>query len=658
MKWSYGKQDWSTFERGEENGWLMTNGLGGFASTNQMGGVSRGDQALLMAALKAPNVRACILHRLKEEVDGIPCSSQAFADGTREEGFRFLSAFSFEDTPWWIFHIKGAELHKEAAMIQGENAIGIRYELHNRSSWRVELVVTPFFRFAPKGQEPDSKIHMEINGNLISSGPYQVTLHTNGRVEKTEELREIYFYQQDARDGRQETGTGVSNHRIRVSAEPGERVVLDLVYSLGAEALAATAEDMIREAKEYRKKLENQSGLTSQLGKALAGSAGQFISRRDSTDGKTILAGFPFFEDWGRDTMIALPGICISTGRFEEAREILRTFALYERDGLMPNLFPEGGQEPMYNTADAALLFIHCVYYYVKASGDMGFFEEMRPVMERIVNGYKAGARFNIGMDKDGLIRAGAGLDQVTWMDVRAGNILPTPRHGKPVEINVYWYNGLKMLEELLAEAGEKERSAVYGRMAVRAREAFNRLFWMEKKGYLKDVVSEKEGQTADTQLRCNQIWAVSMPFSILDRNREKRVVETVFEKLYTPYGLRTLECEDPQFHPFYGGSMLERDLAYHQGTVWVFPLGAFFLAELKVNDYSLEAAEWVEQKLLVLSNALREGCIGQLPEIYDGENPVFSKGCFAQAWSTGEILRAVEMVEHIKVGGLFKWKK
>ena len=231
----------------------------------------------------------------------------------------------------------------------------------------------------------------------------------------------------------------------------------------------------------------------------------------------------------------------------------------------------------------------------------------------------------------------------MTWMDVRVGDILPTPRHGKPVEINAYWYNALCMMDELARTAyapEEGREGGEYALLAAKVKESFEGQFWNEEAGCLKDVLS---GTKADGQVRCNQIWAVSLPFSLLSPEKEKQVVDVVFQKLYTPYGLRTLAPEDGEFHPFYGGQVLERDLAYHQGTVWVFPLGAYYLAYLKVNGYSKEARACVERQLESMEAALREGCIGQLPEIYDGENPVSSKGCFAQAWSVGEILRVYD---------------
>ena len=310
----------------------------------------------------------------------------------------------------------------------------------------------------------------------------------------------------------------------------------------------------------------------------------------------------------------------------------------------MPNLFPEGESQPMYNTVDAALLLINSVWQYVRRTGDWDFAREAWPVMERIIAGYRRGTHHAIGMDSDGLIYAGGGLDQVTWMDVCVNGILPTPRHGKPVEINAYWYNALRIMDALAETLGMDRGD--YLELSRQVKASFVEKFYLEEKGYLKDVIS---GTGADDQLRCNQIWAVSMPFTMLSPEQEKMVVDTVSRWLHTPCGLRTLSPEDPEYHPHYGGSQLNRDLAYHQGTTWVFPMGAYYLAWLKVHGYSREAAEDVRGQLDALEAMLREGCLGQLPEIYDGDHPSEGKGCFAQAWSVGEMLRVFEALEKIK---------
>ena len=738
MKWTYGKQDWKLTAcgksqapseegcaRGLENCYLMTNGLGGFSSLTMTGAAARNDHAFLMACAQAPNHRYNLVHRLKEELilaekdGGVEpgagaesdagavqetrrmLSTQEFAGREPETGCRYLSFFSWEDTPVWRFLTDGVEIVKEAGLEHGSNRAALRYEITNRSRKMATLRVTPFYQFVPKGKdmEPDQRIVSAPSGRIRAEGAApgcpELYLRTNGERENIPRVQETLYYRYDACDGRRETGRTQTDHRICMAVPAGETRTLEIVFE--TEPSDRSAGRILTDMKERRKTLRQRAHFLSETAGALAAAADQFVSGRDSTRGETILAGYPFFEDWGRDTMIALPGVCLSTGRYETAKSILRTFAVNERDGLMPNLFPEGGNEPMYNTADAALLFINCVYLYYRKTRDAAFVKEMYPVMERIVTGYRQGTRFGIHMDDDGLIAAGQGLDQVTWMDVRVGEILPTPRHGKPVEINAYWYNALRIMEKLGAaivlerpagsgadvpkqaeasEAGAAGTGAAgtpaagnpdYGALAERVKRSFTEKFWDEKRGCLRDVILEgfpkaetggglsksetgggfpPDAAHAQEQLRCNQIWAVSLPFTMLDPEKERRIVETVFEKLYTPYGLRTLEVEDREFHPFYGGPMEERDMAYHQGTVWVFPLGAYYLAYLKVHDCSEEAKRTVKEQLETLEPALREGCIGQLPEIYDGENPVSSKGCFAQAWSVGEILRVYEALE------------
>ncbi len=652
MKWIYGKHDWNTLERGEENCYLMTNGLGGFSSMTMTGAAARNDHALLMACVQAPNHRYNLVHRLKEQVvfedRRHVISTQEFADGHREEGYRCLSSFTYEDTPVWKYQIEGVSIQKEAGLKPGANTAALRYEIENRGKEHCMLCVTPFYQFVPKGSDMDAGQVIEKEGEELNhkarlkSGSLTLFVRTNGEIEDISEIKETYYYRYDACDGRRENGTAKAVHEITLFVGPGEQKTLEIMFEM--ESSKETASEVIDAVKTFRREWEKHSGFTSEMGKTLAKSASQFISKRESTGGLTILAGYPFFEDWGRDTMIALPGLTISTGQFETAKQILRTFAVNERNGLMPNLFPEGGNEPLYNTVDAALLFINCVYLYYEATKDLEFVKEVFPVMERIINGYQNGTEFGIRMDEDGLIRAGEGLAQVTWMDVRIGDILPTPRHGKPVEINAYWYNALRIMEQFTRLiTGDEKKVTGYSALAEKVKDSFREKFWSDKNQCLRDVLS---GTSADEQIRCNQIWAVSMPFTMLNREKEKQIVETVFKKLYTPYGLRTLDEDDKEFHPFYEGPMEDRDMAYHQGTVWTFPLGGYYLAYLKVHNDSEEAKQTVREELEVMESALREGCIGQLPEIYDGQNPTASKGCFAQAWSVGEILRVYEKIE------------
>lgn len=642
MRFVYGKWDWKTFERGEENCYLMTNGLGGFSSLSMIGSCSRNDQAVLMACVKSPNHRYNMIHRLEEvlEVGGkkIFLSSQdKQCHDKREEGYLYQTAFVYEDYPQWTYLAYGVEIVRSIVLMQGKNTVGISYRIKNRSGEKAVLTVSPHLQFVPKGEPLSGKQKFSMSEGKIESNGQCLYYRTNGACQETDtRFCDTLYYSDDVRDGKMELGRSAVNHKITFEVEPDEKNTLELVY--GTESCLPGVDEILQKVVEYRNGWRSCAGFQDETAQMLSAGAGQFISYRDSTDGQTILAGFPFFEDWGRDTMIALTGCCLAVKQFDTAKSILHTFMAYCHKGLMPNLFPEGKEAPKYNTVDAALLFFVAVYEYYQKTQDEAFLKKAYPVMKDIIEWYRKGTDFGIHMDADGLIMAGEGYDQVTWMDVRVGDILPTPRHGKPVEINAYWYNALRIME-YFKECGAEDMTD-YASLAKQVRSSFAQRFWNEEKGCLKDVLS---GTKADEQIRCNQIWAVSLPFSLISPEKEKRVVETVFRKLYTPYGLRTLAPEDEQFRPFYGGAQLDRDLAYHQGTVWVFPLGGYYLAYLKVHGYSEEAKAYVREQLRGMEAALREGCIGQLPEIYDGGNPVCSKGCFAQAWSVGEILRVYD---------------
>lgn len=675
MRFIYGKADWKDSDRGQENSFLLTNGLGGFSSQSMTGSNARNDQALLMACLKAPVDRCHMVTRLEEEIGtgrGGECgkvslSSQQYVDHTKNrDGQKYLQSFVMEDFPVWVYQAGGVQITKTMVMKYEENTVGVGYRIVNRSRENARLVLTPLFQFAPKGavMEEGKKFVLqyekkkEYTCGTVKAGGLSLHFYTQGEVEvcETGYVSDLY-YSHDSRDGREAVGRAAFHHRLRIEIPAGEERNCDIVYSVErnfAETGILCVEDMIREERKRLERLQKQAGMSDETAAALVKAADQFIVRRESTEGKSIIAGYPFFGDWGRDTMIALPGCCISTGRFSDAKNIFRTFMKYCQKGIMPNMFPEGENPPMYNTVDASLLFIAAVYEYYLKSGDLEFVREAWDTMEDIVKWYQKGTDFHIRMEEDGLISAGAGLEQVTWMDVRYQDILPTPRHGKPVEVNAYWYNDLCVMEKLAGKLGKDGEG--YRVLSEKVKNSFREKFWNEEAGCLKDVLAAEEPELspaerqrrkrAQEQIRCNQIWAVSQRFSALTKEQERAVADRVFEKLYTPWGLRSLAPDDPEFCPRYTGSMKNRDLAYHQGTVWGFPLGGYYLAYLKVHDYSETAKGEVREQLTGLYGALREGCAGQLAEVYDGENPVLSEGCFAQAWSTAELLRVYEALE------------
>lgn len=680
MRFIYGKADWKNAERGIENGFLLTNGLGGFCAQTVTGANARNDQAVLMGCREVPVKRINFVNRIEEELwidNGESCgkislSSQQYVDYTKNAaGEKYLQSFVQDIFPEWVYQAGGVEVVKTMVMAHGENTVAVRYRVSNRGRSTARLVLTPLFQFTEKGARvPEGKrFSLQCSeqkegccGAVSSEG---VTLYfgTDFSAEAIVPVwTEDFYYAHDSRDGRNAVGRAFSNHRLTAEVAAGESRELEVAYSLERNFLkegkrGRITDELQKQEKERIEKLLEQAGLKNECARELVRGADQFVVGRDSAKGKTIIAGYPFFADWGRDTMIALTGCCLSTGRFEDAKNIFRTFMKHCRRGLMPNMFPESGQPPIYNTADASLLFVGAVYEYFLRTEDADFIKEAFPVIEDIINWYKKGTDFHIFMDGDGLISAGADMEQVTWMDVRCGDILPTPRHGKAVEINAYWYNALCVAAELAQRLGKD--GSEWKKLAERVKKSFCRSFWNEKENCLYDVLPTEEAnlcererqrrQRAKSQVRCNQIWAVSQRFCMLEPWQEKAVTDRVFESLYTPWGLRSLAQGDTEFHPHYGGSMKQRDMAYHQGTVWAFPLGAYYLAYLKVNGHSGEAKETVYRQLAGLEGALREGCAGQLAEVYDGEDPNVSEGCFAQAWSTAELLRVYEALEKEK---------
>lgn len=649
MRFVYGKQEMRSLSRSQESCFLLTNGLGGYASLTAAYSANRCDQGVLIAAQKAPGERVTLVHRLRETltVDGKPywLSTQQFADGTQpEDGFRNLSFFAFENIPHWRYHIGGVRVTRTMAMTYGQNTTAVIYKVENQSNDACSLTVDPFVKFGPKETAIKAAPNISFSQGKVMGDKYTLHISTTAALRETPVCSQMLAYPEDSKDGRPGQGVAACVCRAEISVESGQTREFSIIFSNRRQFL--TAEEIVSTQLRHQGELESRAGFRDPLARQLAVSADAFVVRRASTNGMTILAGYPLFSDWGRDTMIALTGCVLATGRFVDAASILRTFLAYEKDGLVPNLFPEEGSDPLYNTVDASLLLIDAVWQFVQRSGSWDFVAEAYPTLERIIEAYRKGTHHAIYMDDDGLIHAGEGKDQVTWMDVCVNGILPTPRHGKPVEVNAYWYNALKIMEEFSNNLGISGKD--YGELARKVRDSFVSKFYMEDKGYLRDVLS---GTAADEQLRCNQIWALSMPYTMLTREQECRVLHTVEQQLFTSCGLRTLAPSDPEYVGFYGGDQVRRDMAYHQGTTWVFPLGAFFLSYLKVRDNSPEAKADVRAQLAALEPMLREGCAGQLPEIYDGDNPGIGKGCFAQAWSVGEILRVYEAID--KNGGL-----
>lgn len=643
MRFEFDKKDWDSLQEGEKNCFLLTNGLGGYSSLSIIGAAARGDHALFMSAKRAPNVRMHLVTNIFEKliIDDAEhiLTSQRMKDGNDYIGYQYLEKFVYDDfddaAPVWTFQADGVTIVKKIVTAHDENVTALKYEINNPAGKKVSLELTPLLRLTSKKEIFDVSQKLPWFDEME-----QLHVATNAELSIHEPalFGEMYF-SQDERDGREECGNAFMNHRMQAQIPDKSDIYVIFATEASTESEAGKIFDrLVQERRERREQLVNQAGLSSDLGKQLLLSADAYVVRRDSTNGKSIIAGYPFFEDWGRDTMIALAGATMVTGRFAECKSILRTFAKYVKNGLLPNLFPEGGENPMYNSADAPLLFVNSVYEYIEYARDDAFKDEILPVLEQIVDAYQNGTDYHIRMDSDGLIMAGAGLEQLTWMDVRVGDFLPTPRHGKPVEINAYWYSALMVMHKLTQDKAYQE-------LAEKVKDSFQKKFWNESAQCLKDVLS---GGKDENQIRCNQIWALTMPFTMLPADKEALVIKKVKDELYTTIGLRTLAKTDPDFHSIYIGPMEERDRAYHQGTVWAFPLGGYYRACIRYAQKCNDTAEKERLKTELKSGFealgmwLREGCVAQIAETYDGDVPTVSRGCFAQAWSVAELLRAV----------------
>lgn len=670
MKFSLDGSYFTGIDAAESGCFLITNGLGGYSCLDLACGTSRNDHALFMAAVKAPNVRhnmiTNVLTDIKIDETAYTLSTQRTPDGTYTQGYSRIENVCYENNSFSItYKIDDVRLVLDILMVHKDNTVMLDYHIINPNSHDIVLTLTPLLRFTPKNTpfNADTVFTLEAHDDsgffAICGNSQKVFCASTLAVRPLPETEYCsMLWTLDTRDGRDDTGLCAISHKLVCQTSDAETEQI-LVYSLNENTVSGTMKkgsliEVFHTASSTENRRINSiidnSGLKSALGRQLAASADAYIVDRESTSGKTIIAGYPFFEDWGRDTMIALGGTVLSTKRFSDCKSILTTFAKYEKNGLLPNLFPEGGATPMYNSADAPLLFINSVYEYVKASGDTDFIAECFTPMKNIIDAYENGTDFHIKCDSDGLIMAGAGLEQLTWMDVRVDNFLPTPRHGKPVEINAYWYSALRAMESFCRQTDKPELAEKYADMAARVKNSFLAKFYDCEMGCLKDVLN---GTYEEKQIRCNQIWTLTMPFTMPDYDIAEQILDTLEKKLYTTVGLRTLDMADPAFKPIYIGDMHKRDRAYHQGTVWTFPLGAYLRARIRQLDFYNEEKRSSELRRLracfdALTPWLYEGCLGQFAEIYDGASPSVSRGCFAQAWSVGEILRAVSDWERL----------
>lgn len=651
-----------------EREWLVANGLGGFSSSTVPGINTRKYHGVLVAALPAPLGRVVMLSTVSEELR-FPDGSTAQLGGEQcsqgelnVPGSTFLKEFGLEaGLPFWRFEIRGFVIEKRLLMPHLQNTVYVSYSLIEGKE-PVRLRLRTFMNFRRQDDDVDAEIrghykiraigdHYEVEGTGPEMPVLRLLMYGRDRSFNLSggDFKGA-FYRIEHDRCYVSSGNLWSPGYFRVNLTGDEDATLvastepwDTIHAL-APPDAFTSEMQRRQRLIAAAHPQVQEGPASEL----VLTADSFIiapttrvadaARAHAAGGdiRTIIAGYHWFTDWGRDTMISLDGLTLATGRFAEASYILRTFAHYIRDGLIPNMFPEGKAEGLYHTADATLWFFEAVNRYMAATADTTTLRQILPRLVDIVNHHIRGTRFNIGVDpEDGLIRQGEQGYQLTWMDAKVGDWVVTPRRGKAVEINALWYNALRLLSGWLISENCDDQARPILELADMVYESFNRRFWYEAGGYLYDVVDGEEGD--DPAFRPNQLFAVSLPNPVLDRSRWERVVELVRERLLTPVGLRSLSADHPDFKMRYRGDRYTRDAAYHQGTVWSWLIGPFIDAWIKVHpERRIEARKFLEGLIAHLDH----GCFGSISEVFDADPPFKPGGCISQAWSVAEVLR------------------
>lgn len=651
----FGREICGALEVAEQREWLVTNGLGGFASGTVSGNLTRRYHGLLVAALDPPVGRTQLVAKLDEmaRYDGADyaLATNRWESGAVEpKGYLNIEGFRLDgSTPVWRFEIADALIEKRVWMQHGENTTYVRYTML-RGSASVGLQIKSFVNyrdFHSSTHAGDWRMNIATlkNGVQVTAfegaAPFYL-LSAQASVEAQQEWYRNCFLPQEKYRGLDDREDHLLAATFRATLQPNQSILL--VFSTNAAASVDAAPPMAQESVRQSSLLAQWSSSDAQAAASAPGwirqlvlAADQFIVKRalpEEPDGRSIIAGYHWFADWGRDTMIALPGLTLTTGRADIARKILLAFARYVDGGMLPNNFPDAGGRPEYNTVDAALWFFEAVRQYFAATQDTATLRELFPVMAQMISAHLAGTRYHIHVDEsDGLLYAGEPGVQLTWMDAKVGDWVVTPRIGKPVEINALWFNALQTMATLAPVV--KKSAGPYAKLAAQVKQSFAK-FWNAEAGCCYDVI-DSPGIGNDASLRPNQIFAVSLPQSPLSPEQQKLVVDFCARRLVTSEGLRSLAQGEPGYQGHYGGGVRERDGAYHQGTVWGWLLGAFVLAHLRVYGDRAAALSFLEP----LGQQINTHGLGTLSEICDGDAPFTPRGCIAQAWTVGEVLRA-----------------
>jgi len=651
---SFGREICSDLAAAEQREWLVTNGLGGYASGTVAGLLTRRYHGLLVAALPPPHGRTLLLTRLDEMAtyDGqtLALSCNRWSGGEVEPaGYRYLESFRLEGTtPVWSYAFQDALLEKRVWMEPGANTTYVRYDLRRGTSSLALSVKAIVNHRDHHGNTRAGDWRPEIQAvpGGLRVGPALYLLSAGAAATTAFEWYRGYWLSQEAYRGLDALDDNLYVGRFDLLLAPGDSLTLvataeKVVFNDGEPGLGLDGHAAHLRRQAYEAQILGQSGLEDAPARVrqLVLASDQFIVRRavgDNPDGRSIIAGYHWFADWGRDTMIALPGLTLATGRLEVAAAILRTYAAYVDQGMLPNRFPDRGETPErgeYNTADATLWYFEALRAYHALTGDDDLLRELLPTLQEIIGWHVRGTRYGIHVDPvDGLLLSGEVGVQLTWMDAEVGDWVVTPRTGKAVEINALWYNALCILADVAHHLGEP--AAEHKELADRVRASFGR-FWNDARGYCYDVIDGSGGD--DASLRPNQLLAVSLHHSPLDRAQQRAVVDLCARHLLTSHGLRSLAPDEPAYVARYGGDQRQRDAAYHQGVVWAWLIGPFVGAHLRVYGDRVLARSY----LAPLLDHLSGGCVGSISEIFDGDPPFAPRGAIAQAWSVAEVLRA-----------------
>ncbi len=628
---------------------LVTNGLGGYASGTLAGANSRRYHGLLVAANNPPTDRQVLVSKIEEtlvtEQGQVALSSNCYGDVVHPQGWQHLVSFERLPLPYWVYQVDNQIVSKTVFMVQTANATVVVYQ--NLGKEAVTLRLMPlfvhrdyhslfhqndYFNFYARQTGQTIKIHAHYGAAPVywafSAGEFTESRGWYNRFSYQHEQQRGLDFQEDA----------YTIGHVEARLEPGEECFL--LFSTDEKLLIENPADL--RAWEIKRVQELRQTQTPTIGDDtflhdLVVSANQFVVQRSSTGTETIIAGYHWFTDWGRDTMIALRGLCISLGHQQTAQRILSTFFRYLDDGMLPNRFPDNSQDPIeYNTIDATLWLFVALYEYHQRFNDLAFVEQHFEELLGILDAHKSGTRYGIHVTDEGLLYGGKGTAQLTWMDARVGDYVVTPRHGCPVEINALWYNALQITIFFAKQL--RKKPDMYALLLRRFEENFRAHFWNEA-GYLNDVVIP--GGAPDASIRPNQIYALSLPFPLLNATDQAQVLATVQEHLYTPYGLRTLSPRDPDFVAVYGGDQWLRDTAYHQGTVWPFLLGEYWPAYFRVHGDTPTNRRKMCSELATLKRHFYENdCLFGISEIFDGLAPQQGRGTANQAWSVSAIIK------------------